>query len=91
MAEDLAALMDRLRIDSAHILGYSMGGLIAQTFTLGHPHRVRKLVLLSTTARPDGFVRLAIQNWMSVRRSNMPFEQIIRFTSRWLHSPALLR
>jgi pimeloyl-ACP methyl ester carboxylesterase len=89
MAADLAALMDHLRIDSAHILGYSMGGLIAQAFTLAHPHRVRKLVLLSTTLRPDGFVRLAIRNWMNVRRSAMPFEQIVRFTSRWLYSPAL--
>jgi 3-oxoadipate enol-lactonase len=66
-----------------------MGGLIAQAFTLAHPHRVRKLVLLSTTLRPDGFVRLAIRNWMNVRRSNMPFEQIVRFTSRWLYSPVL--
>lgn len=89
MAQDLAALMDRLRIDSAHVLGYSMGGLIAQAFTLAHPHRVRKLILSSTTLRPDGFVRLAVRNWMNVRRSSMPFEQIVRFTSRWLYSPAL--
>lgn len=89
MAEDLVALMDRLRIDSAHVLGYSMGGLIAQAFTLAHPHRVKKLILLSTTLRPDGFVRLAVRNWMNVRRSSMPFEQIVRFTSRWLYSPAL--
>lgn len=89
MAEDLAALMDHLRIDSAHVLGYSMGGLIAQAFAAAHPHRVRKLILLSTTLRPDGFVRLAVRNWMNVRRSSMPFEQIVRFVSRWLYSPAL--
>lgn len=89
MAEDLAALMDRLRIDSAHVLGYSMGGLIAQAFTVAHPHRVKKLILQSTTQRPDGFVRLAVQNWMNICRSNMPFEQVVRFTLRWLYSPAL--
>lgn len=89
MAEDLAALMDGLRIDSAHVLGYSMGGMIAQTFARAHPQRVNKLILLSTTPQPDGFVRLAVKNWMNVRRSSMPFEQIVRFTSRWLYSPAL--
>ncbi len=89
MAGELAALMDHLRIESAHVLGYSMGGLIAQAFAFAHPRRVRKLILLSTTQRPDGFVRLAVRNWMNVRRSNLPFEQIVRFTSRWLYSPAL--
>ena len=89
MAEDLAVLMDRLQIHSAHILGWSMGGLIAQTFALAHPRRVQKLILVSTMVRPDGFVRLAVRNWVNIRRSDMPFEQICRFVSRWGYSPAL--
>src|SRR6185295_13667691 len=89
MADDLAALLDRLKIASAHVLGWSMGGLIAQAFAVAHPRRVRKLILVATTVRPDGFARLAIKNWMNIRRSDMPYEQIIRFTSRWGYSPAL--
>lgn len=89
MAEDLAALLDRLRIDTAHLLGWSMGGLIAQAFALAHPRRVQKLILVATMVRPDGFVRLAIRNWMNVRRSDMSFEQTARFVSRWSYSPAL--
>jgi pimeloyl-ACP methyl ester carboxylesterase len=88
MADDLAALMDRLQIDSAHVLGWSMGGLIAQQFALTRPLRVRKLILISTTNQPDGFVRVAIKNWMNIRRSDMPFEQVARFASRWGYSPA---
>ncbi len=88
MAADLAALMERLEIDSAHVLGWSMGGAIAQAFALEHPARVRKLLLLSTWARPDAYFRLAIRNWMNIRRSNMPFEQVIRFVSRWQFTPA---
>ena len=88
MADDLAALMDRLQVDSAHILGWSMGGLIAQQFALTQPLRVHKLILISTTNQPDGFVRLAIKNWMNIRRSNIPFEQIVRFVSQWGYSPA---
>ncbi len=50
MADDLAALMDTLAISRAHILGVSMGGFIAQDFTLRYPEKVERLVLVSTSA-----------------------------------------
>jgi 3-oxoadipate enol-lactonase len=48
MADDLAGLLDRLNIDSAHIHGTSMGGMIAQEFALRHPHKVKALILAVT-------------------------------------------
>ncbi len=53
MAEDTVALMDHLRIRSAHIVGASMGGMIAQEITLTFPERVRSLTsIMSTTGNP---------------------------------------
>jgi pimeloyl-ACP methyl ester carboxylesterase len=48
MADDVIGLMDYLAIDKAHILGLSMGGLIAQEVAISYPERVIKLVLGST-------------------------------------------
>lgn len=43
------AVLDELGIDSAHVLGASFGGAVAQHLAIWHPHRVRRLVLVSTS------------------------------------------
>lgn len=48
MADDVARLMDHVGFDRAHVVGVSMGGMIAQELVLGHPDRVDRLVLACT-------------------------------------------
>ncbi len=53
MADDTLRLMDHLGIEKTHILGVSMGGMIAQEIAINYPDRVKKLVLGCTFARED--------------------------------------
>ncbi|HIF95671.1 MAG TPA: alpha/beta fold hydrolase [Myxococcales bacterium] len=53
MADDAVAVLDALGIDSAHICGASMGGMIAQAVAIRHPGRVRSMTsIMSTTGNP---------------------------------------
>ena len=52
-ADDCIGLLDHLNLDRAHLVGYSMGGRIAQLIASRYPNRVAALVLAATAAKPN--------------------------------------
>ncbi len=68
MADDASALLNAVGWESAHIVGHSMGGVIAQQLALNQPERVRSLALLCTFARGKQAARLSPKIvWLGLR------------------------
>ena len=64
MARHVVEAMDRLGIGRAHILGVSMGGMIAQHLAADCPEKVEKLILTVTAARPNPVLTETVTLWM---------------------------
>ena len=56
LASDVEGVMDYLKIDSADVAGYSMGGSVAYQFAVQAPQRLRKLIIISSTYKAEGFL-----------------------------------
>lgn len=59
LADDVASLLDHLKIPKADLIGYSMGGGVAMQCAVRHPDKVRKVVVISSTFRRDGMIKEA--------------------------------
>jgi pimeloyl-ACP methyl ester carboxylesterase len=62
LADDVAALLDHLKIPRADLIGYSMGGGVAMQCAIRHPDKVRKVVVISSTFRSDGMIKEALDS-----------------------------
>jgi pimeloyl-ACP methyl ester carboxylesterase len=56
LASDVEGVMNHLKVDSADVAGYSMGGSVAYQLTIQSPKRVRKLVIISSTYKSSGWM-----------------------------------
>jgi pimeloyl-ACP methyl ester carboxylesterase len=63
LADDVAGLLDYLKVPGADIIGYSLGGGVAMQCAIRHPQKVRKVVSISAPIRREGWVKDANDFW----------------------------
>ena len=90
MADDAAAVLDDAGEDSAHVIGASMGGVIAQLLALRHPERVRSLTLACTACRHHPWRRELLAEWVDIaERDGMG--AMTSQAARWVIGPRSFR
>jgi pimeloyl-ACP methyl ester carboxylesterase len=90
MAADAIGVLDALGIARAHVLGVSMGGMIAQEMAIRWPERIDRLVLAVSFARPDPLRRafLLFRRWARLQGADLVQEGVANLP--WLVSPQVL-
>jgi 3-oxoadipate enol-lactonase len=90
MAEDAVSVMDAAGIDSAHIVGASMGGAISQFLAVLHPERVRSLTLACTACRHHAWRREVIGEWADMAETG-GLGEMANVAARWVIGPRSFR
>ena len=88
MARDALAVLDAEDVDRAHVIGASMGGVIAQIIAVLHPERVRSLVLACTSCRHHPWRRELFQEWADEVQAG-GISALGTDAMRWLIGPRL--
>lgn len=90
MARDAIAVLDEVGVESAHVMGASMGGVLTQIIGVRHPERTRSLVLACTACRHHRWRRELLEEWADVAgRDGMG--AFSSYAVRWLIGPRSLR
>jgi pimeloyl-ACP methyl ester carboxylesterase len=90
LARDVESMLDEAGISSAHVIGFSMGGVVAQALAVASPHRIKRLVLAATFAIVNPQARLFLEAIGSVYRDGISARQLYELVLPWLFSVAFL-
>ncbi|MGE4014258.1 MAG: alpha/beta fold hydrolase, partial [Alphaproteobacteria bacterium] len=87
MADDVAALMATLGVESAHVAGLSLGSAIAQQLVVRHPARVRSVQLHGTWGKSDAWFRQFITDPMTHQLNSGDLHMLFKFGQSLTMSP----
>ncbi len=90
MAADAIAVLDHVGVDDAHIVGASMGGVIAQLIGLRHPERVRSLTLACTACEHHAWRRELLAEWAEIAQTR-GMGAMTSVAARWVIGPRSFR
>lgn len=90
MADDALAVLDAAGIDTAHVVGASMGGVISQIVAVKFPHRVRSLTLVCTACRNHPWRQELLQSWAKTAADKGMIE-VGKEAAQWVMSPRSFR
>lgn len=90
MADDAIAVLDAAGIDTAHVVGASMGGVISQIVAVKFPHRVRSLTLVCTACRNHPWRQELLQTWAKTAADKGMIE-VGKVAAQWVMSPRSFR
>lgn len=85
MGEDVISVLDHLGIESAHLVGLALGGLVAQQVAARHPNRVRRVVMASGYVRADHRIREKTAQWREAAET-VGVEELFENCLEWLFS-----
>ena len=90
MASDTVELMNAIGIDSAHILGHSMGGCILQQICLDYPEKVKKTIIAGSTAKNTKILTRQFNNSIALTAAGTDIALIINNVIPWLYANQFL-
>lgn len=90
MADDVVALMDRLGIARAHVLGHSMGSAVAQELARSRPERVDRLVLANPLIKFPDRTAAAFRELLRRREAGEPMPALVADVLPWVYSRRFL-
>jgi 3-oxoadipate enol-lactonase len=90
MADDALAVLDAAGIETAHVVGASMGGVISQIVAVKYPYRVRSLTLVCTACRNHPWRQELLQTWAKTAADKGMIE-VGKEAAQWVMSPRSFR
>ena len=87
MSDDAVEVMDTVGYDTAHVIGFSGGSVIAQELALRHPDRVDSLTLVGTWARADRSFRAMLEAWRWMAEHAPTARAFYEAFFVWVYSP----